>query len=893
LGGVPLALATALAVTALILCWWAGLSAATGFFGMVLGYLSTLWLVALGYWTKLPQQLMGLIPGVGAALAYQRQKRENEIIQETMEKVLEVQEIGGDPANTVKGCAHQLSVGIGLRQRIRRCAECAADRLSLGDTEPFPPWILELLYYEWTGTPAGNLWPLDDERRHELASMLLTRSGRFTRWRERLDMETEDLAWLLKRMGTRGFSLHAIVGRLREIQEVWNLEKAFLAFLKENELVRPETLLDLATTVKRIESINAGQEEDTPPGAIRDLPVGDRTRLLGLLDLGKTGLRDRRAEIPDDELERRVLLTMIVFATRTFTVPRVRSAACHLLATRRDGKGVGAGAGGGRQPWRREGVRLAWSYLVTKEEFRNGTWDCSKPFVCLGEFFNEWTARVAERSTELGSSFDLELRPLYRSLLDGNWLISKDELMNRVFSRQIYTERPSSPFRQTAQDHAPETSTRTAGAPDELLHHFPEVDEMLRKLASQVDLTTVERYVETRRVMPYLITLGPSSGPLPRLLDSLTSAGKRDALVRAGIDVETSRGEAVYNFRPYTPYTRVGLVPAEVSFTAFARGFREDVARLIEHQQDILPATLEDPVGEYYEVLLHGFNPAASNPLGFGKPKGDGAMQRIKELFAERLEPEQLLSLLVYAGLPGRPGSSRLLDILLTTPLAEPTREWDELAPGARKALTEAQNLIRDDLFAALDEAEIDRDDTLLPDSESRMLATERLAAAVRRRVPDLTDHDDLTERIAAAYLAELRRHDAKQPLSAASTVLIDAPTRRWDDVSDDDRAKLDQVDLKVKRDLLASLGVADEKDERKLLRQLEEERDGGHRSVDLVADSIRRHARPLAERPDLVDRIAEAFVETLRAEAKKLVVLQLTLGRSVLIGGQDRVGAM
>ncbi len=83
-----------------------------------------------------------------------------------------------------------------------------------------------------------------------------------------------------------------------------------------------------------------------------------------------------------------------------------------------------------------------------------------------------------------------------------------------------------------------------------------------------------------------------------------------------------------------------------LSFAKFSRDFREDVRKLIKHQQTILPITGKEPVGDFYEILLHAFNPAASNPLAFGRPKFEGgAMQRIKQLFAEQLDTRELLRL--------------------------------------------------------------------------------------------------------------------------------------------------------------------------------------------------------------------------------------------------------
>jgi len=891
LSGLPLTLLTVADVALLAAFWWLGLSVLAGFFAMVLGYLSTLWLVELGYWERLPAWMFTLLPGVREALEHQHRKRENETIAATMEKVLQVQGLAEDPAAVLSGCANALPTDLTEDERIECCAARTSKRLASPESGELPSWVLELLYHEWTGQVPGHLWPVKAERRRQLATVLLGRSRRFARWRERLSMQAEDLDRLLGDMDDQGFRLHDLVERLRTTYDLWALENAFLIFLRENELTAPDERLDLADTVQLIERIEGSDDALAGLSAALELDSANRLLLLALLDLGETALRRRDPQLPDDERQRRVLLAIVLFAARTFTALRVQGTACRLLTT--PSPGAAEPAETTRNPWRRDGVRLAWCYLSTKQDFRNGSWICSKPYVCLGEFYDQWRSRLEERAAELGGALDFELHALRRSLIQGRWVISKDDLMQRVFSSEVHETdlaapepTPSEPPR-TAARPAPTAST----PPQEVLRHFPEVDAMLRKLAAEVDLATVERYVETRRVAPYLVTLGPSAGPLPRLLDCLSTPGKHDLLESAGIRPKTEDGQDFYNFRPYTPYTRVGLVPRGVPFTTFARTFRSDVARLLVHQEEILPATRKEPVGEYYEVLLHGFNPAASNPLGFGRPKREGgAMQRIKELFAEHLEAKELLSLLAYAGLPGRPGSGHLLDVLLSTPLAGPTRAWDGLTGSARTELAAAEPAIQRDFLASLDDAGIDHADPLVPRSEARRLASELLAVAVRHRVEPLAAAEELSDRIADAYLEGLRRSSPDRPLDGLADCRLDGATRSWEDVSPEDRAELDRVEGAVKRDLLAELGIADEKDERKLMHSLWADDESWQHSAGLVAQAVRNHSPHLANRPALVERVAGAFIGAVQAEAGGLASLEVTLGRSVLIGGRDRV---
>jgi hypothetical protein len=121
----------------------------------------------------------------------------------------------------------------------------------------------------------------------------------------------------------------------------------------------------------------------------------------------------------------------------------------------------------------------------------------------------------------------------------------------------------------------------------------------------------VERLTEAQGVRTYLITLGRSAGPVPKILDELAKSNP-----------------GRYDFEQYTPFSRIGVVPRGVAFIDFCTALRADL-------ESRLGPPAENGDRSSYEVLVHAFQPAESNPFVIGEGEKP-AMQTVREILASR-----------------------------------------------------------------------------------------------------------------------------------------------------------------------------------------------------------------------------------------------------------------
>jgi hypothetical protein len=233
--------------------------------------------------------------------------------------------------------------------------------------------------------------------------------------------------------------------------------------------------------------------------------------------------------------------------------------------------------------------------------------------------------------------------------------------------------------------------------------------------------------------------------------------------------------------------------------------------------------------------------------------------------------------------MPGRPASSHLLEVLMNTAVVAPTRTWDDLTDAAKRELEDKDGLIKDELFGRLDLAGLDAATTLASGAELGRVE-ELLAWAICNQVKELGGRAELCQKIAVAYLEEARRDAGGNLRALLRRTRLAGPLHAWDQLSAADRAALEEADEEIKRDFMIELQIGPHADEQRLIHRLERGGEELEKIISLLATAIGRHAPALAAKPEAARRVAEAYLETLRATARDLVTLELALGRSVLV---------
>lgn len=494
---------------------------------------------------------------------------------------------------------------------------------------------------------------------------------------------------------------------MKELAQLRSTAVAYLAFLAGNGLAQADATVDTYSMVQ----VRDGDK----PGLPRD------PQLAVLVDVGESAMREAlraRADQVDgqataaalaaatgtEELRCHCLLAMILHCAGTPNRKPMRRLACaELSATARHVLPDGAF----EAPL---GVRIAWSYLLMKQELARGAEGGRVPQ--LAEVTSIWRRRFKQSCKELGDDLRHELERLEESLADGVWLESRGEVARLIGA---------------VEESAPESPE--AVEPEVAARRISETEGPLKELFTRLELGSIERHVAAKGLLLYLLAFRarPGSG-ISRYVDRLQK-----------LDPEK------YNLRDYTPHTRIGIVPPGISFADFCEDFKKDFEGIVR----VTSRSAKTGVKEMdYEILIHAIFPTLPNPFGFGKPPGRRpAIQNLKQLFAGRLERDELCRVLRKEGWFERDTRVDLLGVLLNTEFP-----WND---EERSVAAGAERRIKHDFSKWLGNSErgLER---LLEDDRLRVVQT--LASEIAERVPSLPDQR--SEEIATSFLQQVEAFD-------------------------------------------------------------------------------------------------------------------------------------
>jgi hypothetical protein len=464
------------------------------------------------------------------------------------------------------------------------------------------------------------------------------------------------------------------------------------------------------------------------PSPRSDLPAGRPADIGVLLEsTGRMALQRKYTGVAEPLLGHYARLSAVLFLSRRFEHRPIQMDLCHGLA---------------EDP---AAVQLVWAFLDLKQDLRSENQLGGQPFLTLDYLVKHWQDKVEKAKAR--ESFGREIATLENALWRGDWLPRLPDLVERAqigLLEEITKTKPTAgtPPTGAGRQALAEEAVRQLG-----LEKRP---DLLATLLPDVSLESIGRNLETGRFIPYLITFHAKRGPLSQLIDLLTDPQR---LASAGVRISDAReGRRMYNFRPYTENTRIGLVPSAFTFEQFQESFQKDLEAVLDSSDHLVAPADGRAVGlKGIEVMLHRFSPIGRYHYPFrSRFSSELALCHLKEVLAENLEPQELLTL-VQSGL-----ATDIRARILEMPIPEVIGEGVMLRPGEANALAVKDNPIKQELlgrFGAGSILELSR--RLVKGPATFGEAVDALAGLIHRMVPRFDPHQ--SRQIAERYLDVVR----------------------------------------------------------------------------------------------------------------------------------------
>ncbi len=527
-------------------------------------------------------------------------------------------------------------------ERIKNCARNVAEHL-----RPSHPYIsgklLELLYRERHAS-AKMIW---EKERGQLAGDLartLFQNQRLLKKQNEVVYGESELEKLLRTF--EDYAFDKVEEQMDSVSAIYSCTNRYLDFLNHHDLAHQTALAGAATILSL-----ASARLPLKPDAI------DLTTFEVLNAIGEKAIHNACPELLGDLLSSFCLVSLSLFLTDR---PKMMAMVCHKAA---------------EKP---EALHIIFAYLEFREDLRiEGRLD-GKEFVSIHYLIQNWEARVAEKKKDL-KGFEKEIRQITETLGKGEWVTSLSHLLGGMWER---IQEDSRLIRDT---HAQ-------------VMQWSFIQESLQRIFRTLSLTTVERFLETRKINAYLLTFRSYEGSVSHLLNSMISPEKWPIFDELQIALRVN-GLIKYNFQQYTNNARIGVIPKGWTLEEFYRAFQEDFERVIQSRRTIVPlaewnwnkSDLKD-----IELIIHRFGLSGRNYYGFDSKEFVRyyAIERIKELFSDILGSKDLLAVIGY-----EMNDENLLKAIMDGPITELIR--DQLTEDERKVLEPQQETLRLAILAA------------------------------------------------------------------------------------------------------------------------------------------------------------------------------------------------
>lgn len=567
--------------------------------------------------------------------------------------------------------------------------------------------LLRLLYYEvqkrskiaWANYKEGER--LDSLINVLTNSKLLPASSHEFPYKEQLERILRPL---------EEFAIDTIQDELRSLAAIWRVSERYGKFLdSENDL--PVRDLNFKAVLDQIEKT---RKLPTKPKEVQELQECLMEILLGM---GDDSIMREHSEIGEEERRIHSLIALEVFLNKVVQKESIKRLIPNLDELL---KGICGELGS-----LSDSYPIILAYLDLRRDVRNAPWIDGRYYVSIHQLISRWRVRYGQRASGPELILNEELGQI------------EDNLNARIFPTRLLPVT------------APERLNELKREYGELFHLVEErkaIHNTLRRIFRDLDLATVERFMEVPGSDAYLLTFSSLHGNLAQLIDCLVEPDLRQNLQELGIEFVVAGGQK-YNFKHYTSSARIGVLPTSWSFENFATALQHDVGVIIGARQTLFPDSDTEVRG--LEILVHRFNLSENDYLEFKHERGRRhAVLKIRDLLSETLPPDQQLALLKYDG------KVNIIEAILAGPIAELTGDEIKFTDEERKGLEDGDHALKYDLIQERKAASIRELAQRFAAPQEQQEAVVTLTRLLEARVPGM--QRERCEEIAGCYVRTL-----------------------------------------------------------------------------------------------------------------------------------------
>lgn len=411
------------------------------------------------------------------------------------------------------------------------------------------------------------------------------------------------------------FTIEGIRDRVHRFKEVWKIANGYLAFLRLNQVPATHYTINSSEVFKTIQrKLFRRRRENQYLDILQDRKVIIPIILNEISTQLILSAAPKRGGPKPEWLEGISLISQIIFLHINHTeLSEVQKHACRLAAVNETA------------------VRMNLAYLLLRKNPPKSASDPGTTFISVKDIMEQGEKELVDRQKLSEDGYYKELAAVRANLLDGKWL-NKIHLL-REFIHQAMIEDAKDGIQRL----------------DKLIDENPGIGAVLRRLFMDLNLETIERFLEARSVTAYLLTFDSSHGSMAELIDCFVNEDCRDMLKQAGIKT-SHEGRPIYVFRDYTRNARLGIVPRGMTFDHFYRGFERDLKKL--HKVYIKELDLPKNDLDDFEVIIHRFGLSGRDRHGFEgfNPafRNKHALPKFRVLIAETHIPDDLLAVMSY-----------------------------------------------------------------------------------------------------------------------------------------------------------------------------------------------------------------------------------------------------
>ena len=405
-----------------------------------------------------------------------------------------------------------------------------------------------------------------------------------------LPYSKKDIVLLLKNLNV--FSLKELREEFESLQNAWEIVAAYREFLTINEIISQ----DYSVTINDLLKTDRFNIQDR--SIVKKLDAQNKQIITGLTNIGKKTLGQTYI---DKSLNN---IAMAMFITEMYpTFTDLTESTCRLAAQTNTT------------------VKMVFAYIELRERSRK-----ENKFVSVEEVSTQWQPLNNKRKEEVSKGYERDLEVIRNKLLKGVWPTRLQPIAIGSFDK-------------VGEDLGQQTQRM-----EKVAQNRPDAKNALRRVFDSLSINTIERFLEARTIIAYLLTFNAQEGFLANLIDSLVK-----------------RKPEKYHLAKYIKQCRIGLVPSNTTFQSFCSEFERD---LIQEYKALGNGHIKD-----FEMIVHRFGLAERDRYDFDKFNHNAQKKKaepnIKLLLGDNLDIDGLVKAAGYEFGTDAAGIEKLISLML------------------------------------------------------------------------------------------------------------------------------------------------------------------------------------------------------------------------------------